>query len=91
MHLIKYFVLQFIFCVVVFLTASYLDSYISRPFTFIDLILLVIGLVIYYIVFKLYNKAKKSLKPVRYEILFTVLAILIAAIIVGVLTREVKF
>ncbi|PGS45911.1 hypothetical protein [Bacillus sp. AFS041924] len=91
MNLIKYFITQLMFCGVVFLTASCLESYISKPFTIIDLMVLIIGLLIYYIIFSLYNKAKKGLKPVRYEILFTVLTILIAAIFVGVLTGEVKF
>jgi hypothetical protein len=47
-------------CSGIFLPGVYLDSYINKPFTII-------------------------------EILFTVLAILIAAIIIGVLTGEVKF
>ncbi|PEJ56700.1 hypothetical protein CN692_16190 [Bacillus sp. AFS002410] len=91
MNLIKYFVTQLMFCGVVFLTGYYLDSYISKPYTIIDLIALIIGLVIYYIIFTFYEKAKKGLKPVRFEILFTVITILIAAIIIGVLTGEVKF
>jgi len=91
MNLIKYFVLQLMLCSVIFLTGFYLDSYISKPFTIIDLIAIIIGVVIIYIVLTLYNKAKKGLKPVRYGILFTILAILIAVIIIGVLTGEVKF
>lgn len=91
MNFIKYFLLRLMLCSVIFLTGFYLDSYISKPFTIIDLISIIIGVVIIYIVLTLYNKAKKGLEPVRYGILFTLLAILIAAIIIGVLTGEVQF
>jgi len=70
-----------------------LDSYISKPFTLKDLVAIIIGVVVYIIVLNLNDKAKKRLKPVRLvnKILFSILAILIATIIVGVATGEIKF
>ncbi|PEJ59504.1 hypothetical protein CN692_04740 [Bacillus sp. AFS002410] len=83
MNLIKFFFINLVLCSAIFLTATYSDRYISKPYTLIDLVTLIISLVIYYIVFTLFNKVKKAIKHGRYEVLIFILAILTAAIITG--------
>jgi cell division protein FtsX len=75
------------------LTNFYLDSYISKPFTYTDLIAIIIGVAILILSFNLYNKFRKHLKPIRLfnKILLSALAIIIAIIIIGVLTGEMEF
>ncbi|PEL13566.1 hypothetical protein [Bacillus sp. AFS017336] len=91
MKFIKFFVIQFMLWGVLFLTATYSDRYISKPYTIIDLVTLIISLAIYYIVLTLFDKARKTLKPDRYEFLIYILPVLIAAIVIGALTGDVKF
>jgi peptidoglycan/LPS O-acetylase OafA/YrhL len=93
MNLIKYFGIQFVLFGVIILTNFYLDSYISKPFTYVDLIAIIIGASIIILSLNLYNKLKKRLKPIRLfeKILISVLAIIIATIFIGVLTGEMQF
>ena len=93
MNHIKYFGIQFVLFGVIILTNFYLDSYISKPFTYTDLIAIIIGVAIIILSLNLYNKLKKRLKPIRLfnKILISVLAIIIATIFIGVLTGEMQF
>lgn len=93
MNFIKYYGIQFILFGVIILTNFYFDSYISKPFTSIDLIAIIIGVAILILSLNLYNKLKRRLKPIRLfnKILLSVLAIFIATIFIGVLTGEMQF
>ena len=93
MNLIKYLGIQFVLFGVIILTNFYLDSYISKPFTYTDLIAIVIGVAIIILSLNLYNKLKKRLRSIRLfnEILISVLAIIIATIFIGVVTGEMQF
>jgi uncharacterized membrane protein len=92
MNLIKYFFIQLILFSVIFLAAFYLDSYINKPFTFTDLIATIIGIAILVVAFN-FNKLKKGLNPIRTfnKVLLSVIAIVIAIIVIGVLTGEMQF
>ena len=93
MNLIKYFGIQFVLFGVIILTNFYLDSYISKPFTYTDLIAIVIGVAIIILSLNLYNKLKKRLRSIRLfnKVLISVLAIIIATIFIGVVTGEMQF
>jgi hypothetical protein len=93
LNLIKYFGIQFILFFVIILTGFYSDSFISKPFTYTDLIAIIIEVPILIVVLNLNDKLKKRLIPIRLfnRILLSVLAIFIATIIIGVLTGEMRF
>ena len=61
MNLVKFFGLQCLLFGIVLLTNFYLDSYISKPFTYTDFIAIIIGLLIAIPVFILYGKLEKRL------------------------------
>lgn len=92
MNFIKYFFIQLIIFSVIILANFYLDSYINKPFTSTDLIAIIIGIAILVVVFN-FNKLKRGLKPIRtfYKVLLSVIAIVIAIIVIGVLTGEMQF
>jgi hypothetical protein len=92
MNLIKYLGIQLILFSVIILASFYLDPYINKPFTSTDLIAIIIGIAILVVVFN-FNKLKKGLKPIRTfnKILLSVIAIVIAIIVIGVLTGEMQF
>jgi hypothetical protein len=93
MNLIKYFVIQFVLFGVIILTNFYLDRYISKPFTYTDLIAIIAGIAIIILSLNLYFRLKKHIKPIRLfnKILISLLAIIIATIFTGVLTGEMQF
>jgi cell division protein FtsX len=93
MNLIKYLGIQFVLFGVIILTNFYLDSYIRKPFTYTDLIAIIIGVTIIILSLNLYNRLKKRLKPIRLfnKIIISLLAIIIATIFIGVLTGEMRF
>jgi hypothetical protein len=93
LNLIKYFGIQFILFGVIILTGFYSRSYINKPFTFTDFIAIIIEVLILILVLNLNNKVKERLNPIRLfnRILLSVLAIIIATIVTGVLTGEMKF
>ncbi|PQD95603.1 hypothetical protein CYL18_06825 [Pradoshia eiseniae] len=93
MNLVKFFGLQFLLFGVVLLTNFYLDSYISKPFTFTDFIAIIIGLLIIIPVFILYGKLDKRLKPIPIfiVILLIILAMVFASIFTAFMTGEVQF
>ena len=93
MNHVKYFCIQCTSIAVVLLTVFYSDSYISKPFTFIDLIAIPIAITMIILVVTLYNKFKKSLEPILLsnKILLSVVAIFTAIIFVGFVTGELPF
>ncbi|MCT2536428.1 hypothetical protein NC661_03785 [Aquibacillus koreensis] len=92
MNLIKYLGVQLILFSVIILASFYLDPYINKPFTSTDLIAIIIGITILVVVFN-FNKLKKGLKPIPTynKILLSVIAFVIAIIVIGVLTGEMQF
>jgi predicted PurR-regulated permease PerM len=93
LNLIKYFANQFILFIVIILTGFYSDSYIRKPFTYTDLIAIIIEVSILIVVLNLHEKIKRRLIPIHliFRILLSVLAIFIATIIIGILTGEMRF
>lgn len=93
MNLIKYFGLQFILFCAIILTDFYLDNYLGKPFTYVDLLVVIIGASIMFTAVSLNLKYKERLMPIRsfIKILLSVLAIIIATIFVGALTGEMFF
>ncbi|MEL3962344.1 hypothetical protein MKZ01_13980 [Lysinibacillus endophyticus] len=70
-----------------------LDRYISMPFTYTELIAIIIGIAIIILSLNLYFRLKKHIKPIRLfnKILISLLAIIMATIFIGVLTGEMQF
>lgn len=93
MNLVKHLGIKCILIIVFLLTNFYLDSYLSMPFTYTDLIAIIIVIPILILDFIFYDKLKKRLKPISLskDILLLVLAIFIAIIITGILTGELQF
>ncbi|KKI88442.1 hypothetical protein WQ54_31455 [Bacillus sp. SA1-12] len=90
MNLIKYFVIQFILITVIILTGFYSDSYISKPYTYTDLIAIIIYIAILIIVLNGNFKLKEHLMPIHLfnRVLLTLLAFVITIIFTGILTGE---
>jgi len=93
MNLVKFFGLHcLLFCVFI-LTNFYLDSYISKPFTYTDFIAIIIGLLIVIPVFILYGKLEKRLKPIPIFIVISliILAMFFASIFTAIISGGVQF
>ena len=93
MNLVKFFGLHcLLFCVFI-LTNFYLDSYISKPFTYTDFIAIMIGLSIIIPVFILSEKLEKRLKPIStfIGISLILLAMFFASIFTAIITGGVQF
>lgn len=90
MYLIKYFLVQLIFFGVIIFIGFCSDRYISRPFTLIDMISIILYITLLFSVLTLYNKFKKGLKPISlfFRLLFSFLAIIISIIIIGFFIGE---
>ncbi|KIL52706.1 hypothetical protein KR50_00350 [Jeotgalibacillus campisalis] len=75
------------------LTSFYAGSYIGKPFSFTDLIALVISLIIWSLVFYFYRTTTKRLNYISKlnKILLSFLALIIAAFIIGLITGEIQF
>ena len=93
MNLVKFFGLQCLLFGIVLLTNFYLDSYISKPFTFTDFIAIIIGLSIVIPVFILNGKLEKRLKPIPVFIVISliILAMFFASIFNAIITGGVQF
>lgn len=93
MNLVKHLGIKCILIMVILLTNFYVDSYISKPFTYTDLIAIISVIPILILDFIFYDKLKKRLKPISLskEISLLVLALFIAIILTGILTGELQF
>lgn len=93
MNLVKHLGIKCILIMVILLTNFYVDSYISKPFTYTDLIAIISVIPILILDFIFYDKLKKRLKPISLskEISLLVLALFIALILTGILTGELQF
>ncbi|MFS0864851.1 hypothetical protein [Fredinandcohnia sp. 179-A 10B2 NHS] len=93
MNVIKYFSIQFVLCCVIIFANFYLDQYISKPFSYTDLLAIITGIAIIIICFNLYIRFQKHIKPFRKygKVLISLLAIIVAIIFIGVLTGEMQF
>ena len=93
MNLVKFFGLHFLLFGVIILTNFYLDSYISKPFTYTDFIAIMIGLSIIIPVFILSEKLEKRLKPIStfIGISLIILAMFFASIFIAFITGGVQF
>ncbi len=87
---IKYFGIQFILFTVIILTGFYSDSYISKPFTYTDLIAIIIHFAILIVVLNGYFKLKEHLMPIHLfnRVILSLLAFVITIIFMGILTGE---
>ena len=93
MNLVKFFSIQCLLFGGVLLTNFYLDSYISKPFTYTDFIAIIIGLAIIVPIFILYVKLDKRLKPVPIfiGIPLIILAMFFTIIFTAIITGEMQF
>ena len=93
MNLIKYLGIQCLLIGMIILINFYLDSYISKPFTYTDLLAIIIGISILIPIFYLSDKLKKRLKYIPFfnKIALSILAFFIAIIFIGIITGEVTF
>ena len=93
MNLIKYLGIQCLLIGMIILTNFYLDSYISKPFTYTDLLAIIIGISILIPIFYLSDKLKKRLKyiPLFNKIALSILAFFIAIIFTGIITEGIQF
>jgi hypothetical protein len=93
LNLIKYFAIQFVLSSVIILFGFFKDIYISKPFTYVDLLAIIIAIPILILAIKLNSKFKKGLSPIRLinKVILSILAIIIATVFIGVLTGEMTF
>jgi hypothetical protein len=92
MNLVKHLGIKCILIMVILLTNFYVDSYLSKPFTYTDLIAIIIVIPILIFSFTFYDKLKKRLKPMSSfkDISISVIAIFFAIIFTGILTGELQ-
>ena len=90
LNIIKYFGIQFILFTVIILTGFYSDSYISKPFTYTDLIAIIIHFAILIVVLNGYFKLKERLMPIHLfnRVLLSLLAFVFTIIFIETLTGE---
>jgi hypothetical protein len=93
MNLIKYLGIQCLLIGMIILTNFYLDSYISKPFTYTDLLAIIIGISILIPIFYLSDKLKKRLKSISLfnKISLSILAFFIVIIFTGIITEGIQF
>lgn len=93
MNLVKHFGMKWILWIVLFLTNFYIGSYVSEPFTYVDVIAIIGSICIVILVFTFYDKLKKTLTPLSLmkSGFLMVVAFLAAFIFTGILTGELLF
>ena len=93
MNLIKYLGIQCLLIGMIILINFYLDSYISKPFTYTDLLAIIIGISILIPIFYLSDKLKKRLKSISLfnKISLSILAFFIVIIFTGIITEGIQF
>lgn len=91
MTYLKYFTIHFILFSIIILVGFYSDEYISKPFTYVDLIAIFILVLILIPSVNVYDKFKKRLNPVKLisKIFLSVIAVVLATIFIGFLTGEI--
>lgn len=92
MNYFRFFIYQFILFSAVIVSNFYLDQYISTPFTAIDLIAIVIGILIFVLVVYLITKFYKNSNSIRLrnKILLSIPAVILAILLIGLLTKEIS-
>lgn len=90
---IKYFGIHFLLFCVIILTGFYSRNYIRKPFSYTDLIAIIIEFSLVIVALNLYKRLKKRLPAIHVinKIFLTVLAIFIATFFTGILTGEMRF
>lgn len=88
---LKYFISQFILFSIIIVIAFFSDKYISKPFTYIDLLAIGALASSVILVINLNSKLHNSLLPIRrlYKILFSIMAVILATIFIGLVTGEI--
>ncbi len=84
---VRFLIYQFIFCNTFFIINFYLDKYISKPFTRVDLIATCINILIVTLLVILSNKLYKPFKSIRLrnKILLSIPAVILAILFIGLL------
>lgn len=82
MKKLNFLIYQFLLLFILLVLSVILDHYISRPFSYIDLIAILIGLPLYLLFFSLVFRVFKRFDQVRlrYRILLTIIAFMLAFI-----------
>ena len=93
MNLIKYLGIQCLLIGLIFMTNFYLDHYIGKPFTYTDLLAIIIEISILILILNLSDRLKSRLKPISLftKISISILAVFIAIIYIGLITGEIQF
>ena len=93
MILIKYFSIQCTLFSIILLTNFYIGGYIGKPFTYTDLIAILIEITILILAFTLTDKLKRSLKPpkVLNKILLSLFAFIISFSFIGIIIGEIQY
>lgn len=93
MNALKYFIIQFFLFFVIMLIGYYADIYISKPFTYIDFMAIIIGLPIFILTVTLSDHLKNRLMPIRlhYKIFLSAAALIIGIVSAVVLLGEMQF
>lgn len=87
MKILKFIISQFLLFAILLVLNVILDQYISRPFTYIDLISVLIALPLYLLVFNLEFKMFKRFTAVRlrHKVLFSAIALILAFLAIAIL------
>jgi hypothetical protein len=90
---IKYFIIQIVLFCVIILIGFFSDKYISKPFSYVDILAIITMVPIFILVLNLGSKLKNRLKPIHIlnKILLSISGIIIATVFTGVLTGEMTF
>ncbi|KIV56492.1 hypothetical protein AM501_04390 [Aneurinibacillus migulanus] len=87
MNQFKFFIYQFLLFIIVLVSNVYSDEYISKPFSYIDFIVMSITLPIHALIFFLIFKIYRHFKTVRLrnKILLSITAFIFAVLFIGLL------
>lgn len=92
MKILKFLSYQFLLLIILLVSNAILDQYISTPFSYIDLIAILIALPLYLLIFYLEFRLFKRFAAVRlpYKIVLSAIAFIFAFILIG-LVESVLF
>lgn len=93
MTLFKYVCIQFVFFSVIILANFYLDGWISHPFTYVDLLAIILGFVAFTLILPLYVKVIKQLQPIHLvsKSFIVLFVFMLAVTMIGFFTGQLIF
>lgn len=93
MNLVRYFSIQFVFISIIIFANFYLDGLISQPFTYIDLLAILIAAALFTLILLLYLRVMRKLQPIRLfsKALIIVFVFILAFTTIGFFTGQMLF